>query len=118
MINLFKAYQVTSDGELVRYINTKIYQYKDGYNLSPDKTMTSALNNFEILRKDNKWNSMSLEQEHIIALVFVVEKLNNDNLKLSKSFKSSPPGKFKVKVKGKNHGKETIVKQSKYERGK
>ena len=59
MINLFKAYQVASDREFVRYIKTRRDQCNDGYNLSPDEIMTSALNKFEILRKDNKWNSMS-----------------------------------------------------------
>ena len=47
MINLFKEYQVASDGEFLRYINTKQNQYKYGYNISPDKLMTSALNKFE-----------------------------------------------------------------------
>ena len=49
--------------------------------------MTSALNKFEILRKDKKWNSMYPEQEQIISLASVVEKIKDDNIKLSKSFK-------------------------------
>ena len=76
MINLFKEYQVASDGEFVRYINIKQDQYNDGYNTSPDKLMTSALNKFEIMRKYNKWNTMSPDQEQILALASVVEKLN------------------------------------------
>ena len=50
MINLFKEYQVSSDGEFVRYINIKQDQYNDGYNISPDKLMTSALNKFKIMK--------------------------------------------------------------------
>ena len=34
--------------------------------------MTSGLNRFGIVRKENKWNSMSPEQEQIIALASVV----------------------------------------------
>ena len=101
IINLFKAYQVAYNGEFVRYIKTKIDQYDDSYNLSTDKIMTSALNKFYIARKGNKWNFMPPEQEHIISLASVVEKLKDDNLKLSNNFKSSTPGKGKGKFKGK-----------------
>ena len=68
--------------------------------------MNSGLNKYDILRKDNKWKSMSAEQEQIIALASVVEKLKYDNLKLAKNFKSAPPGKDrgKGKVKGKGKG--------------
>ena len=54
MINLFKAYQLSSDRKLVRYIKKKRDQYDDGYNISEDKLMTSVHKKFEILRKDNK----------------------------------------------------------------
>ena len=67
--------------------------------------MTFDLNKFEILRKNKKWNSIPPEQEQIIALVSVVEKLKDDNLNLSKSFNSSPPGNVKGKGKGKGKGK-------------
>ena len=42
---------------------------------------------------------MPLDQEQIISLASVVDKLKDDNLKLSKSFNSSPPGKGRVKGK-------------------
>ena len=58
--------------------------------------MTSALNKFDILRKDNKWKSMSPEKEQIIALASVVKKLKYENLKLSKNLKTLHPGKGKV----------------------
>ena len=81
--------------------------------------MTSALNKFEILRKDNKWNSMSPEQEKITALASIVDKLKDGNLNISKIFKTSPPGKGKGKVKGKGkgQGKKPAGKQSKYGKG-
>ena len=46
MINLFKACQVDSDGKFVRYIETKWDKYDDGYSISTDELMTSALNKF------------------------------------------------------------------------
>ena len=66
--------------------------------------MTYDLNKFKILRKNNKWNSVSPKQEQIIALASVIEKLKDGNIKLSKSFKTSPPGKGKIKIKGKGKG--------------
>ena len=86
MIKLFKAYQVAYDGEFVRYIKTNRDQYDDGYNITEDKLINSALNKYEILRKYNKWNSMSPEQEQIVALASVVDKLKYDNLILAKNF--------------------------------
>ena len=120
MINLFKEYHVASDVEFVRYINIKRYQYNDGYNILPDNLITSALNKFEILRKYNKWNTMSPDQEQIVALASVVEKLKENNINLSKSFKTLPPGKAKGKgrIKGKGKGKKPAGKQSQYGKGK
>ena len=82
--------------------------------------MTSALNKFKILKKDNKWNSMSPEQEQITALASIVEKLKDNNLKLSKIFKTSPPGKGKVKgkLKVKVQGKKPVGKYPQYGKGK
>ena len=120
MINLFKEYQVASDGEFVRYINIKQNQYKDGYNISTDKLMTSALNKFEILRKYNKWNTMSPNQEQIVDIAYVVEKIKENNLKLYKSFNTLSPGKVKGKGerKGNGKGKKPTGKQSQYGKGK
>ena len=67
--------------------------------------MTSGLNKFKIMRKDNNWNSMSPKQEQIIALASIVRKLKDNNLKLSKRLKTSPLRKVKVKGNGKYEGK-------------
>ena len=63
--------------------------------------MTSALKTFDILRKENKRNSMSPEQEQNTELAYIVEKPKEGKLKLAKNFKTSTPGKGKVKEKGK-----------------
>ena len=68
MINLFKAYQLSSDRKLVRYINTKQYQHGDGYNIYEDELMNSVLNKYEILNKDNKWNSMPQNKNRLLHL--------------------------------------------------
>ena len=119
MINLFKAYQVASDGEFVRYIITKRDQYDYGYNISTDKLMTYALNKFEIPQKENKWKSRSSKQEHSVALAFVIEKLKDERIKPSKIFKTSSTGKgkFRFKVKRKGKGQKQSGKQSQYGKG-
>ena len=43
LINLFLAYQVASDENVLVYIKTKRCQYDNGYNMSIDELMTSAL---------------------------------------------------------------------------
>ena len=59
-------------------------------------------------------------QEQIIALASLVEKIKDNNLNLSKSFKVSPSGKdkgkgkVKFKVQGKNH----LANSSNMEKGK
>ena len=72
IINLFKDYHVASDGKFVRYTKTKQDKYNDGYSISRDEKMTSALKKIEILTKDNTWKSMYPEQEQITALASVV----------------------------------------------
>ena len=84
--------------------------------------MNPALNEFQIMRKDNKWNSMSPDQEKIIAIAYVVKNLKHDHLKLSNTFKTSPPGKSKGKGKGKEKvkgkGKKQTGKHSQHGKGK
>ena len=61
--------------------------------------MNSNLNKFEIVQKENKWKPMSLEQEKIIAIASLIEKLKDNNINLSKIFKTSSSGKGKGNVK-------------------
>ena len=85
VINLFKAYQVASEGGKFRYIK-KGDQLDDGNNIYEDELMTSDLKKIEILLKDNKWNSIYPKQEQKIAPTSVVEILKDN-----KRFKNTPP---------------------------
>ena len=116
MINLFKAYYLASDCEFLRWVKTNLDQYEDVYNISIDELMTSTLNKFEILRKVKRWNSMYPEQEQIIVLDSAVEKLKDDNLKLSKNSNTLPPVKLngKGRVKYKGRVQKQAGKQSQY----
>ena len=59
---------------------------------------------------------MSPEQDQIVALASIGDKLRNNNINLYKSIKTSPPGKGKGKGKGegKGQGKKPADKQSQY----
>ena len=51
--------------------------------------MTAALNKYEVLLTSVKCNAISSEQEYIIALIYIVKKLNDDNFKLSNTVKKT-----------------------------
>ena len=77
--------------------------------------MTLALNKFEILQKQNLWNTKSLEEEHVIALTGMVQKLSDANLKLSKFLEDKKSKKGKTSDKSskmkRGHGKRKPQKQ-------
>ena len=82
MTNILKAYDVSSYTEFFWHINTKKYHYNDDEDVTPEQLSTSALNKYEVLLTTRKLNSMSPEQEKILALTAEVTKLNDNNLKL------------------------------------
>lgn len=88
MINLFKGYVSASDSEFVRYIRAKKDKYEDGEDLTPEQLMTFALNKYETLVKDGRWNAKSAEQEQIVALTAEVKELKDNNLKLARTITS------------------------------
>ena len=52
--------------------------------------VTSALQKYEVILTPSKCSAMYPEQEKIMMLTTVVEKLNDNNIKLSKSIKTTP----------------------------
>ena len=92
MINLFKGYESASDSEFVRYIRAKKDKYEDGDDMEPEQLMTFALNKYESLVKNGRWNAKSVEQEQIIALSAELKQLKDTNLKLARSVTSQVSG--------------------------
>ena len=68
--------------------------------MSEDQLIKSYLNKYEILTKSGKWNSMSLEQDHIVVLKSVTKKLKGRSIKFYKSIilggKPSNEDKYKT----------------------
>ena len=60
--NLFKAYHKSLYTVLFCYIKTKKYCYNDGEDITPEKLMTEALDNYEVLLTSGKWNTMFPEK--------------------------------------------------------
>ena len=54
MINLFKAYQVSSDAKFVWYIKVNEYQYENGEEMSEYRTITITINKYNIFTKPYK----------------------------------------------------------------
>ena len=51
--------------------------------------MTDAMKKYEVLLPLVKWNEIPPDQEKIVALASIAEKLDNNNLKLTRSVKSA-----------------------------
>jgi len=88
MINLFKGYLSVSDREFVRYMQQKKDNYDDGEDMSPESLQTLALNKYDTLTKQDKWNAKSAEQKQIVALTAEMNKIKDVNLRLAQSIKS------------------------------
>jgi hypothetical protein len=108
-INLFKAYLCVTDRDFVRYMSNKKDSYDDGEDFTVEQLLTMSLIKFQILKDSGNWNSLSPEQEKIVALTSEVTHLKDHNLKLannSKPIKSKNFGeKPKQSGKGKNPSK-------------
>ena len=69
LMNLFKAYVISSDKAFVRYIEKKLKAWEDGMLvISLDQLMLLARQKFELLREKGVWNAPSEEEEKLIAL--------------------------------------------------
>eukprot|EP00957_Ditylum_brightwellii_P027073 2047119-Ditylum_brightwellii.AAC.1 len=71
MTNLFKAYLVASDGNFIRYIRIKKDAYNDGLDITVDALMSHAKTKYEILKQQETWNAMPLEQEQINLFIIL-----------------------------------------------
>lgn len=92
LLNLFEGYLTASDQEFfVQYIKVHENKYNDGSeNYTVDQLMHLALNKYEDLVRDGTWNSLTSEQEQIVALLLAtVNEIKDQNLKLSKSLKNT-----------------------------
>ena len=64
LMNVFKAYLISSDKAFVRYIENKIEAWEDGMLVvSSDQFMLWARQKFDLLKEKGMWNSPSEEEE-------------------------------------------------------
>jgi hypothetical protein len=109
-INLFKAYLCVTDRDFVRYMRNKKDAYDDGEDFTIEQLLTMSLIKFQILKDSGKWNSLSPEQEQIMALTSEVTHLKDHNLKFSNNAKPSKTKTFKEKPKPNGKGKKPSKK--------
>ena len=82
MTNLWKAYQVVSYTEFNNYIKRDHDIYDDGTtDLTEEGLMVDAENKYKTLIQENKWNSLSTEQNQIVALTSELKRLKESRLK-------------------------------------
>ena len=82
LMNLFKAYVISSDKAFVRYIEKKLEAWDDGMLVvSPDQLMLWARQKLDLLKEKEVWNAPSEEEEKLVALrseVAVIKKKFQD----------------------------------------
>ena len=84
--------------------------YDDIEYITSKNLMTEVLNKYEVLINSVKWNLMSPEQDHILALNTVAENVKYDNLKINNSAKTTS---IKIRVLKIVHSRETSTSTSK-----
>jgi hypothetical protein len=94
-VDLFKAYLCVTDRDFVRYTRNKKDSNDDGEDFTVEQLLTVSLIKFQTRKDSGKWNSLSPEQEQIVALTSEVTYLKDHNLKLANNAKP---------VKSKNSG--------------
>ena len=114
MVNLFRGYMHAMDHEFVRYIKDKKNDYEEGADINPEKLMELALNKYENLVTEGQWRVLSPADEKLEALNATVDKLKDENLRLSKSLKTKQSkGKGEQNSKGRDKQKKKPNKNKK-----
>ena len=83
LVNLFKGYASASDESFTRYIQRKKDAYDEGDNVTEETLMKDAINKFQNLKLEGKWNALSADQEKLVALQAEFKVLKDKNLKLT-----------------------------------
>jgi len=106
LINLFKGYLACTDRQFILYIRQKKDIYDEGGAVTIDTLMNDAQNKYKNLVLEQQWNSMSPEEEKLIALTARFEELRDKNLKLSKNMSGKPKSFSNVKPKNNSKKKQ------------
>lgn len=110
LINIFKGYLACSDRQFIQYIRQKKDIYDEGGEVTIDTLMNDAQNKYKNLVLEQQWNSLSPEEEKLIALTARFEELKDKNLKLSKNLTRPKPKPNSYDKKSKPKSKKQIDK--------
>ena len=103
MTNLFKGYKACADATFVKYIKGKEDDYNEGADIDADTLMNLALNKYTTRLENNEWNTLSAEQQKIVALTAKIEQLEKSKQQIKKK---GDDKKNKKKNKKKEKGKD------------
>jgi len=96
LINLFKAYEMVPDSIFRNWLIRKKENYEEGADVTPDSLMLDALNRYQSLVREGKWQTQSPESKKIVALTAQVDEMQK-LLKGTKFKFKSQSSKFKTK---------------------
>jgi hypothetical protein len=75
LINLFEAYEIVPDCKFNKHIENKKDDYEEGATTTVNGLMHQALTKYKDLKRSNKWQAPTAEEEQIVALTAQIEKL-------------------------------------------
>ena len=75
LINLFKAYEMVPDTTFRNWLIRKKENYEEGADVTPDSLMLDALNRYQSLVREGKWQTKSPESKRIMALTAQVDEM-------------------------------------------
>ena len=115
LVNLFKAYEMIPDAIFHNWLIRKKENYEEGADMNPDSLMLDALNRYQSLKREGKWQSTTPESQKIVALTAQVHEmqkmLKGTNFKLS-SQKSTSKNKFSKNAKDKRKSSKPMKKRN------
>jgi hypothetical protein len=111
-VNLFKAYLCVTDRDFVRYMRNKKDACDDGDDFTVEQLLIMSLIKFQIIKDSGNCNSLSPEQEQIVALASEVTHLKDHNLKLANNAKPSKTKSSGKKPKQNGKGKKPSKKST------
>ena len=91
LINLFKAYEMVPDTTFRNWLIRKKENYEEGAHVTSDSLMLDALNRYQYLLREGKWQTKSPESQKIIALTAQVVEMEKCLKVLSSSSRTKIP---------------------------
>lgn len=112
LTHLFSSYKAVKDSVFSKYVLDKEGQYEEGKNFSPEQLMLLMAEKYKILVSKQEWMALSEDQEKLVALEGVIDKMSLELKKNKSTKKTSKDGKKPAAKKEKKEKPEWFVKNT------